>query len=50
VPVASKDDNYTFRAQPFNLAYDNFLGRLAIVRVYSGNVSVGDTVYIKKHS
>ena len=21
-------------AQPFNLAYDNFLGRLAIVRIY----------------
>jgi len=50
VPVASKDSNKPFRAQSFNLAYDNFLGRLAIVRVYSGSVDVGDTVYIKKHS
>lgn len=50
VPVASKDNDKPFRAQPFNLAYDNFLGRLAIVRVHSGNVNVGDTIYVKKHS
>ncbi len=50
VPVASKDNDNVFRAQPFNLAYDNFLGRLAIVRVHSGSVNVGDTVYVKKHS
>ena len=50
VPVASKDGDKPFRAQPFNLAYDNFLGRLAIVRVHSGSVHVGDTVYVKKHS
>ena len=48
--AASKDNNNVFRAQPFNLAYDNFLGRLAIVRVHSGSVNVGDTVYVKKHS
>ena len=50
VPVASKDSDESFRAQPFNLAYDNFLGRLAIVRVYDGSVSVNDTIYIKKLS
>ena len=50
VPVASKDSDKPFGAQPFNLAYDNFLGRLAIVRVYSGSINVGDTVYVKKHS
>jgi GTP-binding protein len=49
-PVASKDNGDEFRAQPFNLAYDNFLGRLAIVRVHSGSVNVGDIVYVKKHS
>ncbi|MCK4781744.1 translational GTPase TypA [Candidatus Parcubacteria bacterium] len=49
-PIASKARDDVFRAQPFNLAYDNFLGRLAIVRVYSGSVNVGDTVYVKKHS
>ena len=50
VPVASKDSDKPFRAQSFSLAYDDFLGRLAIVRVYSGGVSIGDTVYVKKHS
>jgi len=47
VPAASTDGDKPFTAQPFNLAYDNFLGRLAIVRVYSGSVNVGDTVYVK---
>ena len=50
VPLASKDGDKPFRAQPFNLAYDDFLGRLGIVRVYSGSVHVGDTIYVKKHS
>jgi len=50
VPVSSKDSGKSFCAQPFNLAYDNFLGRLAIVRVHSGSVNVGDTIYVKKHS
>jgi len=50
VPIASKDNDEPFRAQPFNLAYDNFLGRMAIVRVYSGSINIGDTVYVKKHS
>ena len=35
-------------AQPFNLGYDNFLGRLAIVRVYEGLLKTGDTVFVKK--
>lgn len=34
--------------QPFNLAYDNFLGRLAFVRIYQGEVKVGDSVFVKK--
>ncbi len=34
-------------AQPFNLAYDNFLGRLAICRIYQGRVKAGQTVYIE---
>lgn len=36
------------RIQPFNLAYDNFLGRLAIGRIYEGTVKVGAKVFIKK--
>lgn len=34
-------------AQPFNLAYDNFLGRLAICRIYEGRLKSGSSVVIK---
>lgn len=35
-------------AQPFNLAYDNFMGRLAVGRVYAGTVRPNQNVFIKK--
>jgi len=35
------------RMQPFNLAYDNFIGRLAIGRIYQGQVGQADNVIIK---
>ena len=35
-------------AQPFNLAYDNFLGRLAVVRIYAGTFRPNQNVFIKK--
>lgn len=47
VPVAVNDTTKPFRMQAFNLAYDNFLGRLAAGRVYEGVAKVGDTVFIK---
>jgi GTP-binding protein len=49
VPAASSEEltNKPLRAQPFNLAYDNFLGRLAICRIYEGKIKKGDEVYIK---
>jgi GTP-binding protein len=47
VPVAANDTTKPFRMQPFNLAYDNFLGRLAVGRVYEGVAKDGDTVFIK---
>ncbi len=47
VPAAQSDTNRPLRAQPFNLAYDNFLGRMAILRVYEGKIKVGDTVHAK---
>lgn len=34
--------------QPFNLAYDNFMGRLAVGRIYEGTVRPNQTVFIKK--
>jgi len=36
------------RAQPFNLAYDNFIGRLAIARLYEGVLRAADNVIIKQ--
>ncbi|MFZ3019923.1 MAG: GTP-binding protein, partial [Minisyncoccia bacterium] len=36
------------KLQPFNLGYDNFLGRLAIARIYEGEISVGANVFVKK--
>ncbi|MGB3922130.1 MAG: translational GTPase TypA [Minisyncoccia bacterium] len=52
VPPASKDgveqNPESLSAQPFNLAYDNFLGRLAIARIYDGLVKVGQKVFVKK--
>lgn len=35
------------RLQPFNLAYDNFLGRMAVARVYEGIAKPGMNVFIK---
>ena len=37
-----------FRFQPFNLAYDNFLGRLAIGRIYEGTMKSTGNVFVKK--
>ncbi len=37
------------RLQPFNLGYDNFLGRLAIGRIYEGSIkTAGSTLTLKK--
>lgn len=48
VAPAASDITPPFQAQPFNLAYDNFLGRLSIVRVYEGVAKIGDSIIIKK--
>ncbi|OGM98230.1 MAG: GTP-binding protein TypA [Candidatus Yanofskybacteria bacterium RIFCSPHIGHO2_01_FULL_39_8b] len=48
VPAAQADTSLPLRFQPFNLAYDIFLGRLGIGRVYEGRIKVGDNVFIKK--
>lgn len=49
VPVASdKEKNLKeLRMQPFNLAYDNFLGRLAIGRIYEGKIERAMNVIVK---
>ncbi len=50
VPPAQASSRAELRAQPFNLAYDNFLGRLAIGRIYEGTIRSGNTVIVKKPS
>ncbi len=48
-PTSSADSaSKPLKLQTFNLAYDNFLGRLAIGRVYEGTVKAGQTVIVKK--
>ncbi|HBF67270.1 MAG TPA: translational GTPase TypA [Candidatus Magasanikbacteria bacterium] len=49
--VAPAEANTTlpFAFQPFNLAYDNYLGRMGIGRLYQGIVKVGDKAFVKKH-
>lgn len=47
-PASSKEaEAQPLRMQPFNLAYDNYLGRLAIGRIYEGKIKNGQTVIIK---
>lgn len=36
--------------QPFNLGYDNFMGRLAVCRVYEGVVKGGQAVFVKRRN
>lgn len=48
VQPAENDTQKTFRMQAFNLAYDNFLGRMAVGRVYEGIVKNGQNVVVKK--
>src|SRR3989339_488461 len=37
VSPAKNNNEAPLKAQPFNLAYDNFLGRMAIARIYEGD-------------
>ncbi|MBI5079599.1 translational GTPase TypA [Candidatus Wolfebacteria bacterium] len=48
-PVASSPElsDKPLLVQPFNLGYDNFMGRLAIARIYEGVVKAGGNVFIK---
>jgi GTP-binding protein len=48
VPPAKADISAPLRMQSFNLAYDNFLGREAVCRIYDGKVKNGQTVYVKQ--
>lgn len=44
---ASLNADGKMSAQVFNLGYDNFLGRMAVARIYSGKILSGSQVFIK---
>jgi GTP-binding protein len=50
VPAASSDalNEKPLRMQPFNLGYDNYVGRLAVGRIYEGMLRAGQNVVVKK--
>lgn len=48
VKHADNNIDAPLRMQAFNLGYDNFLGRLAVGRIYEGKIKDGQTVIIKK--
>ncbi|MEI7709451.1 MAG: translational GTPase TypA [bacterium] len=47
VKPASVNESGKMSAQVFNLGYDNFLGRMAIARIYSGKIVSGSTIVVK---
>ncbi len=48
VPAANRNAEAPLTLQVFNLGYDNFLGRLAIGRIYDGKIKNGQNVFVKK--
>lgn len=46
-PTSSEQSEGLLLAQPFNLAYDNFLGRMGVARIYQGKMKAGETVYVR---
>lgn len=48
VPPAPAKNDEPLLMQPFNLGYDNFLGRLAVGRIYQGIIKDGQAVVVKK--
>ncbi len=48
VQPAKADKDAELRMQPFNLGYDNFLGRLAVGRIHEGTIKMGKEYLLKK--
>ncbi len=49
VPAAAPyKEGDALRMQVFNLGYDNFMGRLAIGRIYEGSIAFGQQVFVSK--
>ncbi|MFA6917893.1 MAG: translational GTPase TypA [Candidatus Gracilibacteria bacterium] len=50
VKPAAFDTTKPFRMQPATLTYDNFLGRMAVGRVYEGKISDAKNVFVISHN
>jgi len=50
VTPAEQDITKPLRMQPFNLGYDDYLGRLAIGRIYEGVVKKNQKVFVKNNA
>lgn len=50
VPNANIKEDEPLQAQVFNLAYDNFMGRMGICRIYAGKVKDGQKLFVKSHT
>ena len=48
VDPAKAEADKPLRMQSFNLDYDNYLGRLAIARIYEGTVKEKDELFVKR--
>lgn len=48
VPAAPSDSQVPMRMQPVNLSYDDFVGRMALGRIYEGTLKVGMPVTVTK--
>jgi GTP-binding protein len=49
-PATPYKEGDALRAQVFNLGYDNFMGRLAIARIYGGKISAGQHVFVRNEN
>lgn len=47
VPPAAQNRDAVFRMQPSTLSYDNYVGRLAIGRVFEGTLKSGENIFVK---
>ncbi|MBT3835401.1 translational GTPase TypA [Candidatus Peribacteria bacterium] len=47
VPEALQNIDAPFRMQPSSLGYDKYIGRMAIGRVYEGEIKTGQSVFVK---
>jgi GTP-binding protein len=48
VPASTEEQiSKPLLSQVFNLGYDNYLGRLAVTRIYEGKIKTGQNVFVK---